>query len=70
LSDEIADPFKWRFPDVVLGPGQRLVVLTSGKDRRDLPISDLAPVGGSSEWRPSDLEGLAYGWMLPTSRVW
>jgi hypothetical protein len=38
LSDEIAQPFKWRFPDLVLGPGQRLIVFTSGKDRRELPI--------------------------------
>ena len=34
LSDESENPFKWRFPEHVLGPGERTLVFASGKDRR------------------------------------
>ena len=34
LSDESGNPFKWRFPEHVLGPGERTLVFASGKDRR------------------------------------
>ena len=34
LSDESVNPFKWRFPEHVLGPGERTLVFASGKDRR------------------------------------
>ena len=35
LSDKDDNPFKWRFPEVVLEAGEYLVVFASGKDRRD-----------------------------------
>jgi len=35
LSDKADDPLKWRFPDVVIQPGEYMVVFASGKDRRD-----------------------------------
>lgn len=31
LSDDSADPLKWRFPDVTLGAGQSILVFCSGK---------------------------------------
>jgi hypothetical protein len=34
LTDNAADPLKWRFPAVVLAPGEFRVVFASGKDRR------------------------------------
>ena len=34
LSDDSAAPFKWRFPEHVLEPGERTLVFASGKDRR------------------------------------
>ena len=36
LSDESGNPFKWRFPEHVLGPGERTLVFASGKDRRSI----------------------------------
>ena len=35
LTDNFRNPARWRFPNVSLAPGQRLVVFASGKDRRD-----------------------------------
>jgi hypothetical protein len=35
LTDNAADLTKWRFPEVILDPGDRIVVFASGKDRRD-----------------------------------
>lgn len=35
LSDKPDGPFKWQFPQVIMGPGDYLVVFASGKDRRD-----------------------------------
>ena len=34
LSDDSGDPFKWRFPEVAIAPGEHLLVFASGKDRR------------------------------------
>ena len=36
LSDDPVNPFKWRFPEHVLGPGERTLVFASGKDRRSI----------------------------------
>jgi hypothetical protein len=33
LSDKSDNPFKWRFPDVVIEPGEYLLVFASGKNR-------------------------------------
>lgn len=35
ISDKISEPFKWRFPRVLLGPGEYLLLFASGKDRID-----------------------------------
>jgi len=32
LSDDLDNPFKWRFPDVVIGSDELLIVFASGKD--------------------------------------
>jgi len=34
LSDKADDPFRWEFPEIIIGPGEHLVVFASGKDRR------------------------------------
>jgi hypothetical protein len=35
LSDKKSNPYKWRFPEVLIQPGQYLVVFASGKNRLD-----------------------------------
>lgn len=35
LSDDYDDPFRWVLPNIVLGPGEFLLVWASGKDRVD-----------------------------------
>jgi hypothetical protein len=35
LSDDPNDLLQWRFPDVILGPGEYVLVFASGKDRWD-----------------------------------
>ena len=35
LSDKESNPYKWRFPEVIIGPDDYLVVFASGKNRRD-----------------------------------
>ena len=35
LSDDEAEPARWRFPEVVLAPGEHLVVFASGEDRAE-----------------------------------
>ncbi|MDR4989315.1 MAG: CotH kinase family protein, partial [Bacteroidales bacterium] len=35
LSDDYDEPFRWYFPDVVLAPGEFLLVWASGKNRRN-----------------------------------
>ena len=38
LSDNIAFPFKWIFPDFVLGSGKFILLAASGKDRNTIPL--------------------------------
>ena len=40
LTDDAAEPMKWRFPTMVLGAGQRLLVFASAENRRD-PAGEL-----------------------------
>ncbi len=35
LSDDAQKPCKWEIPSLIIGPGERVVVFCSGKDRRD-----------------------------------
>lgn len=34
LTNDLAQPEKWRFPEITLGPGQYLLIFASGKDRK------------------------------------
>ena len=52
LSDNSAQPFKWRFPKSAIAPGEHLLVFASGKDRRDLHQPNPAVK------RPADIPGL------------
>ncbi len=36
LSDDALNPFKWKFPDVILLPGEYILVWASDKDRTDV----------------------------------
>ena len=36
LSDDVEDPFKWRIPNVILEPGDFLMIMASNKDRVDI----------------------------------
>lgn len=38
LSDDESEPFKWAFPELILLPGERLLVYASGKDRHAEPL--------------------------------
>jgi len=40
LSDDIREPFKWRFPWLILRPGEHRIVFASNKDRR-IPSGEL-----------------------------
>ncbi len=51
LSDEPAEPFRWRLPRVVLPPRGRLVVFASGKDRRLFVNERRTLVGEGDRWR-------------------
>lgn len=35
LSDDFANPYRWVFPDVMIQPGEFMLVWASGKDRRN-----------------------------------
>lgn len=54
LSNDPGQPFKWRFPALGLQPDERLVVFTSGKNRRELPV----PPETEPLWTPDRLSGL------------
>jgi hypothetical protein len=46
LSDDPADSFKWRLPDITLGAEEQLLVFASGKDRRGVRKPVRAPPPG------------------------
>ena len=46
LSDDPADSFKWRLPDITLGAEEHLLVFASGKDRREVREPVHAPPPG------------------------
>ncbi len=41
LSDDPTDPFKWRFPDVTIEPGEYLLIFASGKAKSAADKNDL-----------------------------
>jgi hypothetical protein len=48
LTDDVQVPDRWRFPEVVLAPGEYLIVYASGKDRADAgqPLHTSFSLGG------------------------
>ena len=52
LSDDSAQPFKWRFQKTAIAPGEHLLVFASGKDRRTLRKPS------PTVERPADIPGL------------
>ena len=54
LSDDPANPFRWKFPSLDLPPDRRLIVFTDGKDRRVPPDLSPPPPG----FNPSNLIGM------------
>lgn len=57
LSNDPAQPFQWTFPAITLEAGQRVVVFTSGKDRRPARPSDFPWANGQAS-QPPNLPGL------------
>ncbi len=56
LSDDPSDPFKWVFPDVVIDPGEHLLVWASGKDRRHWPRHWETIVDWGDDWSYKPLQ--------------
>ncbi len=52
LTDDIANPAKWVFPNVYLLPGEFKIVFCSGKDRK--PITGFKPVVNTGTYIPVD----------------
>ena len=52
LTDDVQVPDRWRFPEVVLAPGEFLVVYASGKDRAAAgqPLHTSFSLGGDGEY--------------------
>jgi len=51
LSDEQADPYKWRFPSVTIEPKGHLLVFASGKNRRPIVNHWETAVFAQDTWR-------------------
>jgi len=51
LSDDDADPVKWLFPDVTLGPSEHILVFASDKDRSFVPLHWVTVINWGDEWR-------------------
>jgi hypothetical protein len=51
LSDKKDQPFQWIFPDFKVQPGGYLVVLASGKDRRQAPVFWNTVISKGDEWK-------------------
>ncbi len=66
LSDDPLEPFRWRFPSLVLQPQERLVVFASGKDR-SLYVNEhttVVDLGAGYRYFEGSVEPPA-GWELP-----
>ena len=57
LSDKIAEPLKWVFPDFQFNPGNYLIVFASGKDRNVAPVN----------WNTIISQGDVWKYLVPTS---
>ena len=51
LSDDINDFFRWRFPNISIGPGQYLMVMASNKDRVDIISHWETVIDWGDDWR-------------------
>lgn len=60
LSANPDDPFHWTFPSVELDPGEALIVLLSGKDRRGISDAAARATEGAAFFLPSQLPGLLW----------
>ena len=49
LSDDFSDPYKWIFPDVIIQPGEFLLVWASGKDRKQGVLHTSFSIDASGE---------------------
>ncbi len=50
LSDDLEEPFKWIFPEIILTPASFLIIFASDKDIRDLPIIWSILIDQGDEW--------------------
>ncbi|SVA12954.1 uncharacterized protein METZ01_LOCUS65808, partial [marine metagenome] len=50
LSDNIADPFKWRFPNITLNSEQYLLAMASDKDRTDIIAQWETIINWGDQW--------------------
>ncbi len=57
LSDRSAVPFRWRFPEVDLEPGAKVLVWADGKDRDGRATRTIPLISPGSQWRYLDGEG-------------
>ncbi|MFY8028017.1 MAG: lamin tail domain-containing protein, partial [Bacteroidia bacterium] len=65
LTDDLSMPQKWTFPNIVLQPGEHMIVFCSGKDRK--PISGFVNVLNETNYNPF------VGWnnhQLSTPFIW
>ncbi|MCC5847821.1 MAG: chitobiase/beta-hexosaminidase C-terminal domain-containing protein [Verrucomicrobia bacterium] len=65
ISDRLDQPFRWVFPSFTLGPGERVLVWATGKDRKeDQEVNPIPPdeMEGLVAWFKADaLTGLDHG---------
>ena len=65
ISDRLDQPFRWVFPSLMLGPGARVLVWATGKDRKvDWEVNPIQPdeIEGLVAWFKADaLSGLNPG---------
>jgi hypothetical protein len=65
LTDDLSMPQKWTFPNIVMQPGEHMIVFCSGKDRK--PISGFVNVLSETNYNPF------VGWnnhQLSTPFIW
>ena len=68
LSDNENNPFKWQLPDIVLEPGQFLLIFASNKDRLTGPFlhTNFAISAGGEELLLTALDGTMLDFVPPT----
>lgn len=68
LTDDVTDPFKWTFPNIVLTADRHLLIFASDKDRTDIPAHWETVIDWGNHWRyglghnepPADWAALDY----------